>query len=154
VRRGEPGHADKFTISSGLPASLPRYNVEHMNTSKPAVAAVQGLLISPAVLFMGSLVVRGLPLPQYELAQNAQRVVLWYSARLWTLWVLLILLPMAVLVTGCLALFSTRSGDERMHTAQQALVGIRSQFSIRVIATATLMSAGILAIVVLHMLAN
>jgi hypothetical protein len=37
-------------------------------------------------------------------AQTAQRVVMWYSARQWTLWVLLITLPFAVLVTGFVTL--------------------------------------------------
>jgi len=116
-----------------------------MNITKPAaaVAAVQGLLILPAVLFMGALVVRNLPLPQFDLARNAQRIVMWYSARQWTLWMLLIALPLGVLAAGCLTVLSARNDDvERPHAATLF------------VAAATLLAGGILAIVVLHMLAN
>jgi hypothetical protein len=119
-----------------------------MNTTKPAVAALQGLLISPAVFFMGALVVRNLP-PQFELARNAQRIVMWYAARQWTLWMLLFALPLAALVAGCLQLFSAGNDDtERRQAARQSFAATLF------VATATLMAGGVLAIVVLHMLAN
>jgi hypothetical protein len=54
-----------------------------MNTTKSNVAALQGALILPVAIFMGALVVRNLP--QHELAENAQRIVMWYAARQWTL---------------------------------------------------------------------
>lgn len=114
-----------------------------MNITKAAVAALQGLLILPAVLFMGSLVVRNLPLPQYELARNAQRIVMWYSARQWTLWILLIVLPLSVLVTGCLMLLSPGNNDVE-----------RPPVATLFVAAATVMSGGVLAIVIVHMLAN
>lgn len=116
-----------------------------MITTKPAVAAVQGLLISPAVLFMGALTIRNLP-PQYELARNAQLIVMWYAARQWTLWTLLITLPLAALVAGGLALLSAGTNVER--SAQ------RGPSAKIFVATATSMAGGILGIVVLHMLAN
>jgi hypothetical protein len=37
---------------------------------------------------------------QYEPAHTAQQIVMWYSVRHWTLWVLLIGLPFAALLTG------------------------------------------------------
>jgi hypothetical protein len=126
-----------------------------MDTPKRAIAAAQGLLILPALLFMGALVARNLPLQQYPLARDAQRIVMWYAARQWTLWVLLIFLPLAVLVAGCLTLLSAGNGDvERTPAARQTLFSIRSQVATRFITTATLMAGGVLAIVVVHMPAN
>jgi hypothetical protein len=99
-----------------------------MNTAKSAVAVVQGLLILPALLFMGALVVRNLPLAQYDLAWNAQRIVMWYATRQWTLWTLLIILPLAVLVAGCVTLLSGWIGGlERPGAARQKLAAIGSQ---------------------------
>ena len=49
--------------------------------------------IVPAALFMAALVVRNLP--QTGLAAPADHLVAWYSARMWTLWLLLLLLPAA-----------------------------------------------------------
>ena len=72
-----------------------------MNTAKPAVAALQGLLLFPALLFMAALPARNLP--QHDLAQNAQSIVMWYAARQWTLWGLLIALPVAALAVGALS---------------------------------------------------
>ena len=123
-----------------------------MNTSKPAVAAVQGLLILPAALFMVAVVVRNLPLPQYELVLNAQRIVLWYSARQWTLWVLLIVMPLAVLVAGCLTLLSVGNGNTDLPQARRQT--LRPHVATVVVAATTLMAGGVLAIVTLHMLAN
>ena len=45
---------------------------------------------------------------QYEPAYTAQRIVMWYAGRMWTLWMLLITLPLAVLVTGCLTFLRSR----------------------------------------------
>jgi hypothetical protein len=111
-----------------------------VNTASPIVAVVQGLLISPAALFMGALVVRTLPPPQSDLVLNAERIVMWYAARQWTLWVLLIVLPLAVLVAGCHTLLSARRIHPDVATTS--------------VATATLMAGGVLTIVTLHMLAN
>jgi hypothetical protein len=126
-----------------------------VNTTKSVGVALQGLLISPAVLFMGALLARNLPLPQYELARNAQRIVMWYSARQWTLWMLLVVLPLAVLVAGCLTLLSSGNDAlERPQATRQTLAAIRSHVATLFVATATLMAGGVLAIVVVHILAN
>ena len=52
-----------------------------MNTTKRALAAAQLLLMFPAVLFMGALVVRMLQPLQHEPAHTAQRIVMWYALR-------------------------------------------------------------------------
>jgi hypothetical protein len=118
---------------------------------RPIIAAVQAVLIFPAALFMAALVVRNLQL------EPAQSIVMWYSgARMtWKLWVLLLALPFAVFITGCATLRRGWDGDlELPHGALQPLAVIRAHPATLVVAATTLTAAGILAIVVLHMLAN
>ena len=105
-----------------------------MNKTGRAVAAIEWLLLFPAAVFMTALVVRRLP--QY--AQAAQQVVLWYAVRKWTLWMLLIALPLAVLTIGVTTLRQRRGAD-----LTTFLVGA---------ATAT--AGAVLAVVIAHMLAN
>src|SRR5437660_5554596 len=98
-----------------------------MNTIRRAIAATEILLIFPAVLFMTSLFVRNLQPVQYEPAHTAQRIVMWYSERPHVgLWVLLIALPVAVLVTGGATLLRTWNDDAVLRlAARQTLVAIR-----------------------------
>ena len=117
------------------------------------IAAMELALIFPAALFMTALVVRNLsPLP-YESAHTAQQLVMWYAGRMWTLWVLLLALPFTVLVTGC-ATLRYNWNRELPHTARQLLAAIRAHLATLFVAATTLAAGGILAIVVLHMLAN
>jgi hypothetical protein len=108
-----------------------------MRTETRLVAAVQLALIFPAALFLTAVLVGAGKAPQYELAHLAQRIITWYSGRIWTLWLLLVTLPLAVLVTGCATLL-------RSSTPVATFL----------VAGTTLTSAGILAVVVLHMMAN
>jgi hypothetical protein len=117
-----------------------------MQTGKRAIATTELLLILPAALFMTALLVRTLQPLQNEPARTAERIVAWYAERQWTLWVLLIALPFAVLVTGGATLIR---GDVR-----QSLSAIRANPATLFVAAATLTAAVFLVIVVLHMLAN
>lgn len=119
-----------------------------MNAVKRAIAAAQFVLISPAALFMTALFVRSLQPLQYEPARTAQRIVMWYAGRLWTLWVLLFALPLAVLVIGCAALRTWNRGLQMPHGAWQ------TQPTARFVIAETFTAAGILVVVVLHMLRN
>ena len=122
---------------------------------KRALAVGQVLFMFPAILFMGALIVRELRPLQYEPAHTAQRIIMWYAGRLWTLWVLLITLPFAVLVTGCATLLRSWSDDaELSHAAQQTLAAIRADRTMQFVAAMTLTAGVILAIVGMHMLAN
>ena len=95
--------------------------------SRRTLAAVQLLLLlAPAILFMSALVIR------YALP-SAQQVVLRYAGKVWTLWLLLIALPMVVLLTGGAALVRRRDGW---------------------LAATTVAAGGILAVVAVHMLMN
>jgi ABC-type Fe3+ transport system permease subunit len=104
---------------------------------------------------MTALVLRSLQPLQNEPAHSAQQLVMWYAGRIWTLWVLLLALPLAVLVTGCATLLRGWNRDTAlMQTVRQSLAEIRAHVATLFVAATTLAAAGILAIVVLHMLAN
>jgi hypothetical protein len=126
-----------------------------MSTSKRSVIVAQLLLIFPSALFMGALVVRELQPLQNEPAHTAQQIVMWYAARMWTLWVLLIALPFAVLVTGCVTVARNWGDDIKLpQAAQQTLAAIRADRAMLFISATTLTAGAILAIVALHMAAN
>jgi len=78
-------------------------------STSPGIQSLSYGAISPALLFMGALAVRNLQSLQYQPARTAQRIVVWYAARQWTLWALLIALPFTVLIIGCCSLLRDRS---------------------------------------------
>jgi hypothetical protein len=126
-----------------------------MRATERLVAASQLLVICPAVLFMGSLAVRNLSPLQNEPAHTAQQIVMWYAGRMWTLWALLIALPLGVLVMGCIMFASSWSKDVRLPKAeQQMLAAIHANHTMLIVAVMTLTAGAVLTIVVLHMLAN
>jgi hypothetical protein len=119
------------------------------------IAALELLLIFPAALFMTALVARELRPLQYEPAHTAQQIVMWYAGRMWTLWVLLLALPFAVLVTGCATLLRGWNRDLALpNTPRQSLAVFRAHPAMLFVAVTTLTAAAILVIVVMHMLAN
>lgn len=126
-----------------------------MRTLTRLIAAMQLALIIPAALFLTAVLVSAGDAPQYDLARVAQGIVKWYSARTWTLWLLLLALPLAVLVTGCATLLrSWNHGAELPYPARQSLAMIPVPLATLFVAGMTLTSASILAVVLLHMLAN
>ena len=119
------------------------------------VAAMQLTLIFPAALFLTAVFVSAGHNPQYDLGGIAQGVVMWYSARMWTLPLLLMALPLAVLIIGCGTLLrSWNQYGELPHPTRRLLAMIPAPLATLIVAWATLTSAGILAIVALHTLAN
>ena len=88
------------------------------------IAALELALIFPAVLFMTALVLRTFG---------------WLG------------LPFAVLLIGCATLY--RDAD-LLHSARQSLSLLRGHMATLFVAVTTLAAVGILAIVILHMLAN
>jgi hypothetical protein len=127
-----------------------------MTVIKRAIAATDLLLIFPAALFMTALFVRNLQPLQYEPAHTAQRIVTWYADRPRIgLWVLLIALPLAVLISGCGTLLHIWSHEaELRQAAWQTLAAIRAHLATLLVAGATLTAGGILAIVALHVLTD
>jgi len=125
-----------------------------MRTPTRFLAALELVLLLPAALFLAAVVVRGVPVAQ-DPARVAQGIVAWYAGRVWTLWLLLLSLPLAALVTGCAALLrGAASGSAAGDTGRAAVALVRGSLATRVIAVTTLAAAGILALVVLHMLAH
>jgi hypothetical protein len=119
------------------------------------VAIVQMVLIFPAVLFMSALVIRNLQRLQFEAARSAEQLVMWYAGRAWTLWLLLLALPLAVLVSGCATLIdSWKRYVVVPHSISQSLIIVRSHLAALFVALITVTAGVILAIVVAHMLAN
>jgi hypothetical protein len=126
-----------------------------MRTQIRFVAAMQLTLIFPAALLLTAVFVSAGHNPQYDLGGIAQGVVMWYSSRMWTLPLLLIALPIAVLIAGCGALLHSWNHDgELPRPTRRLLAMIPAPLAILIVAWATLTSAGILAIVALHTLAN
>jgi hypothetical protein len=126
-----------------------------MHTPTRLIAAVELAIIFPAVLFMAALAVRDVQPLQHEPAHIAQQIVAWYSTRVWTLWLLLFALPLGVLVTGYATLLHVWTRDvQPRRTARQSLALFRAPYGTLGLAATTLAAAGILVIVVLHMLAN
>jgi hypothetical protein len=119
------------------------------------IAAIQLVLVIPAALFMTAVLVNAGDSPKYDLARLAQRIVIWYSGRMWTLWLLLLALPCVVLIAGCATLLGTWKRDvEVLYSSGRSLTTIQAPLATLGIVGTTLASAAILAIVMLHMLAN
>ena len=117
------------------------------------IALLQLALILPAALFMASLVVRNLGPLEYEPAHTAQQIVMWYAGRLWTLWVLLFTLPSIVLAIGYVAL-RNRNCDTEQHSTRQPIASTHPHWPERFLYVTTVASAGMLAVVVFHVLAH
>jgi len=120
-----------------------------MHNTKRMIAATEVLLIFPAVLFMAALFVRNVQPQQYEPAHTAQKIVMWYASRPPVgLWVFLISLPLAVLITGSATL--VRSWNEGAQLRRE----IRAHLATLCVAVATVTAGAVLAIVALHMLTD
>jgi hypothetical protein len=127
-----------------------------MKMNNRPLALLELLLVFPAVLFMTALFVRNLQPLQYEPAHTAQRIVDWYAARPHVgLWVCLMALPLAVLVTGSVTLAREWHRNEALRDAAgQILATIRSHAAALLIACATATAGGILIIVAMHVLTD
>ena len=126
------------------------------NTIRRTIAATELLLVFPAALFMTALFVRNLQPAQYEPAHTAGRLVEWFSARPHLgLDVFLIALPFAAFVIGCATVVrSWRSDAELRQRTLETLAAVRAHLATMLIAGATLMAGGILAIVALHVITD
>jgi len=122
---------------------------------KRTLAVTHLLLISPAVLFLVAVIVQRLQPSQKELALTAQHIVMWYAQRMWTLWILLLALPLSVLISGCISLLRDSSGRAQVASLpQKALAPLHPVGARTSVAVTTVTAAAIVGIVVLHMLAN
>src|SRR5262245_43371571 len=121
-------------------------------STKRAVAVLEILLLAPAALFMAALFIR--QLAETDAAFAARQIVTWYSGRHWTLWGLLIALPMTVLTIGAYVLSHSRTGDARLrHAGMRGVSGAHADVATVSLVLTTMAAAGMLAIVILHLLA-
>jgi hypothetical protein len=127
-----------------------------MKTILRSIAALELLFVLPAVLFFVALFARSLQPLQYEPAHTAQHIVDWYAARPHLgLWVLLIALPLAVVVIGSASLIREWRRNPELRDSTLRIIGsVRSQVPTLMIAAATVMAGGALAIVALHVLSD
>ncbi len=127
-----------------------------MSTAKRTIAATEWFLVFPGALFMTALVVRSVQPRQFEPAHSAQRLVDWFSARPHVgLDLFLITLPFAAFVIGCGALLRGWSRDAEMRRAAlEMFAAIRAHMATLLIAGATLVAGGILAVVAVHMITD
>ena len=124
--------------------------------TKRTVAAAELLLVSPGALFIAALFVRSIQSQELEPAHTANRLVMWYvglGPKVGLLG-LLIALPLTVLCIGGATLLRGWATDAELRRAAQQTLATLRQHMTTVFVTATLMAAGILAIVVMHMLTN
>jgi len=127
-----------------------------MKMLRRTLAATELLLIFPAALFMTALFVRNLQPQQYEPAHTAQRIVEWYATRPHVgLWILMIALPLAVVIVGCITLARAWRKDEALRQATRDTIGnLRAHLATFLICVATATAGAILAIVALHVVTD
>jgi hypothetical protein len=127
-----------------------------MKTIQRSLAALELLLVFPAVLFMASLFARSVQPQQYEPAHTAQRIVDWYASSTHVgLWLLLIAMPLSVLIIGSATLLRGWRRDPDLRDAALKILGlIRAHAATLLIAGTTVTASGILAIVALHMMTD
>ncbi len=125
-----------------------------MNARKRLTAIAELILLLPALLFMVSLFAQHLePAPP---ARAAQLVVEWFSTHVvFGLYVFLVALPLAALVIGGITVLLGWRGAEGIRQAVlDIFTAVRHHTSNLLIAGATVVAGGILAIVAMHMMTH
>ena len=127
-----------------------------MKTILRSLAALELLLVFPAMLFMTALFARNIQPQQFEPAHTAQLIVDWFAARPHLgLWVLMIALPLAVLAIGLTTVTRAWRRDQALRSDAIQMYGvIRAQGAMLLIASATVAAGGILAVVALHIITD
>jgi hypothetical protein len=118
-----------------------------LNSRTRIIAVIDLVLILPGMLFLGAVGFRAFQPVQFEPAHTAQLIVDWYAGKVWTLWVLLVSLPLVALVLGCASLAWNRIDPKQSQTPHWNGATIAN-------AAETLVAFVILVIVALHILAN
>ena len=127
-----------------------------MKTIRRTIATAEVLLVFPAALFLLALFVRNLQPVPYEPATTARHMVEWFAAHPPVgLQLFLIALPFAAFVLGGVTLLGSWRRDEELRQATvRTLATVRTHLSTLLIAGATLVAAGTLGVVFLHMAAD
>ena len=125
-----------------------------MSFTNDVIAALALALVFPAVLFVVALFLRQVAFPESEPARSAERIVAWYAAHpQLSLWVLLLLLPLSAFVLGSAALLRTWGDNPQLrYWAWRAVTEIPEHWPAVSIGGATLLSAGLVAMITAHLL--
>jgi hypothetical protein len=118
-----------------------------LNSRPRIIAVIDLVLILPAMLFLAAVGIRAFQLIQFEPAHTSQLIVDWYAGKVWTLWVLLVTLPLLALILGCASLAWSPIYARQFQTRRWNGAAIA-------ILADTLAAFVILVVVVLHILAN
>ena len=127
-----------------------------MSLTNDVIAAWALALVGPAVLFVAALFLRQVPPPASEPARTADRIVQWYAAHpQLALWVFLLLLPLSAFMLGSAALLRTWGDNPQLqYYTWRALAAIPEHWPAVSIGGATLLSAGVLAMITAHLMAG
>ena len=127
-----------------------------MSLTNDVIAAWALALVGPAVLFVAALVIRQVPPPESQPARTADRIVKWYAAHpQFALWVLLLLLPISTFLLGSAALMRTWDNNPKLqYYTWRALAEIPEHWPALSIGGATLLAAGVLAMITGHLFAG
>jgi len=127
-----------------------------MALTNDVIAALASALVGPAVLFVAALFLRQVPPPESEPARTADRIVRWYAAHpQLALWVLLLLLPLSAFLLGSVALLRTWGDNPKLqYYTWRALTEIPEHWPALSIGGATLLAAGVLAMITTHLFAG
>lgn len=127
-----------------------------MGLTNDVIAACALILVGPAILFNAALFLRQVPPPTSEPARTADRIVKWYAAHpQLALWVFLLLLPLSAFILGSAALLRTWDDNPQLqYYAWRALAAIPEHWPAVSIGGATLLSAGVLAMITAHLMAG
>ena len=127
-----------------------------MSFTNDVIAAWALALVGPALLFVTALLLRQVPPPESQLARTADRIVKWYAAHpQFALWVLLLLLPVSTFLLGTAALMRTWDNNpELQYYTWRALAEIPEHWPALSIGGATLVAAGVLAMITGHLFAG
>jgi hypothetical protein len=125
-----------------------------MSLTNDVIAAWALALVGPAVLFVTALFLRHVPPAESKPARTADRIVTWYAAHpQLALWVLLLLLPLSAFILGSAALMRTWSDNPQLqYYTWRALAAIPAHWPAVSIGGATLLSAGVLAMITSHLM--
>jgi hypothetical protein len=125
-----------------------------MTLTNDVIALWAGLLMCPALLFLTALFVRFFQPVESAPARTAERVVNWYAAHpQLALWVLLLLLPLSAFILGSAALLRTWDNNPQLQDfTWRALVAIPTHWPAVSIGAATLVAAGVLAMIARHLM--
>jgi hypothetical protein len=120
-----------------------------MSLTNDVIAVWALALVCPAVLFVTALFLRQVPPPESEPARTAERIVTWYAAHpQLALWVLLLLLPLSAFILGSAALLRTWADNPQLRD----YAAIPAHWPAVSIGGATVLSAGVLAMITAHLM--